>query len=259
MFRFIQATSAIGIAIVGFTQSAHGASVATFATTAEGWVVAGIDPYNHVSTDPPTIPATWSGADGLGPGALRIPDVYGWTWIQAPSSWLGDRSSAFGADILWSIKISETDGIAYPAIALRGRTMTLYHVRDSPTVGLWTGFPAHLFGSYWRVNNYDGGAIATDVQLLQVLHDLRGIYILTEWHTGNDDTFVDNIEFPGTIGVPCKGDVNLDGKTNVADFNILAGHFATSVTPYTNGDLNGDGFVNVADFNLLAGDFTCGA
>jgi len=55
----------------------------------------------------------------------------------------------------------------------------------------------------------------------------------------------------------CVGDINGDGKTNVADFNILASHFAQAVSPNTSGDLTGDGFVNVADFNILAGDFGC--
>jgi len=67
--------------------------------------------------------------------------------------------------------------------------------------------------------------------------------------------------FVGPFATPapsCVGDVNGDGHTNVADFNILAGSFGSSVTPFTAGDLTGDGFVNVADFNLLAGDFGCG-
>jgi len=55
----------------------------------------------------------------------------------------------------------------------------------------------------------------------------------------------------------CPGDINDDGFTNSADFNILAGHFGQNVTPNTNGDLTGDGLVNSADFNVLAGDFGC--
>jgi len=56
----------------------------------------------------------------------------------------------------------------------------------------------------------------------------------------------------------CIGDVNGDGRTNVADFNILASNFATGPgKTRAQGDLTGDGFVNVADFNILAGDFQC--
>jgi len=56
----------------------------------------------------------------------------------------------------------------------------------------------------------------------------------------------------------CVGDVNSDGATNVADFNIIALNFATgSGKTRAQGDLSGDGLVSVADFNLLAGDFAC--
>jgi len=55
----------------------------------------------------------------------------------------------------------------------------------------------------------------------------------------------------------CAGDVNGDGDTNVADFNILASNFGSAVTPGTSGDLTGDGIVNVADFNILASNFGC--
>jgi len=57
----------------------------------------------------------------------------------------------------------------------------------------------------------------------------------------------------------CAGDITGDHRTTVADFNIVASHFAQTVAPHTNGDLSGNGFVNVADFNILAGDFGCGA
>jgi len=59
--------------------------------------------------------------------------------------------------------------------------------------------------------------------------------------------------------ITCIGDINGDGATTVADFNVLASHFAQSVPAGTNGDLTGDGFVNVADFNVLAFNFGCGA
>ncbi len=55
----------------------------------------------------------------------------------------------------------------------------------------------------------------------------------------------------------CDGDVNGDGFTNSADFNILAANFNQTVPPNTQGDLSGDGVVNASDFNILAGDFGC--
>lgn len=56
----------------------------------------------------------------------------------------------------------------------------------------------------------------------------------------------------------CPGDVNGDGATNLADFNILAVNFGTATCARrSTGDLNGDGAVNLADFNVLAVDFGC--
>jgi len=81
------------------------------------------------------------------------------------------------------------------------------------------------------------------------------------------DTFLDRDELDAgsdpadassTPAPACAGDINHDSRTNVADFNILASHFASPVAPHTNGDLTGDGFVNVSDFNILASDFGCG-
>ena len=61
-----------------------------------------------------------------------------------------------------------------------------------------------------------------------------------------------------TIAPACAGDVNGDGMTNSADFNIIAGNFGGGPgLTRAQGDLTGDGFVNSADFNVLAGDFGC--
>ena len=58
----------------------------------------------------------------------------------------------------------------------------------------------------------------------------------------------------------CRGDLNGDGRTNAADFAILAGMFNQGVPNcklHSEGDLNCDGIVNAADFTVLAGDFGC--
>jgi len=55
----------------------------------------------------------------------------------------------------------------------------------------------------------------------------------------------------------CDGDVTGDGKTSVADFNVLALHFGQLVEPGHFGDLTGEGLVSVADFNVIAGNFGC--
>ena len=85
---------------------------------------------------------------------------------------------------------------------------------------------------------------------------------------GDPSTVIAVAALPGVTGLSggvalappaCIGDINGDGFTNSADFNILAGAFGTAVAPNTNGDLTGDGLVNSADFNILAGDYGCGS
>ena len=252
--------TAVAVASIGhgvfIAPTTASASTATFNTGLEGWVAVDINPYAHISADPFTSNAVWDPLNGLPAGSLRTEDVFGWTWIAAPPSWLGNRGWSFGLIITWDLLIRWNDQTEYPAIALRGRNMTLYFNDQVPT-GTWTHMEVPLLGSFWRVNDCLAGPVATDQQLQQVLRDLRGIYINAEWYTGPDDTNIDNIEFTGFIYDVCVGDVNLDGFTNVADFNLLAGHFGGAVVPYTNGDLTGDGLVNISDFNVLAGDFGC--
>jgi len=78
----------------------------------------------------------------------------------------------------------------------------------------------------------------------------RGLYV------GNNTTCTQGVGGP----CDCAGDINGDGNTNTADFNILAGQFGQGIPScrtHGQGDLNCDGVVNTADFNILAGSFGC--
>lgn len=55
----------------------------------------------------------------------------------------------------------------------------------------------------------------------------------------------------------CLGDINGDGVTDLADFNILAINFGSTNATRQQGDLNDDSVVDLADFNILAIDFGC--
>ena len=47
------------------------------------------------------------------------------------------------------------------------------------------------------------------------------------------------------------GDVNLDGRVDVDDLNILGIHWQGDATSWSEGDFNGDGKVEVEDLNLI--------
>ena len=42
---------------------------------------------------------------------------------------------------------------------------------------------------------------------------------------------------------------------NGTDLNVIASHFNTARTGYTNGDVNGDGIINGTDLNAVASNF----
>jgi hypothetical protein len=60
-------------------------------------------------------------------------------------------------------------------------------------------------------------------------------------------------------GPPCPGDLNGDGRTDLADLGILLADFGCTPPGPCVGDLNGDGRTDLADLGILLADFGCGA
>jgi len=58
----------------------------------------------------------------------------------------------------------------------------------------------------------------------------------------------------GTMYLPIRGDVDLDGFANQNDLNTVLGRFNKPGTP-AQGDLNADGFTNQIDLNLVLTSF----
>ncbi len=236
-------------------------TTAAFTGSNLGWTASEINPTAHITsyTTSPA-PAAWDSVNGLPAGSLREPDLGNqWTCVSPPASAHGNWAPSFGGQIKFDTYVRHSSSLTWPAFALRGRNITLYCSKAPPTLNTWTTMSATLAGAGWRVNNWETGPIATNAQMLEVLADLRGIFLFTEWMNGTpDDSNADNFFMTGTPGPVCVGDVNHDGLTNASDFNILASNFRATVPANTGGDLNGDGIVNASDFNILAGDFRCG-
>ena len=65
--------------------------------------------------------------------------------------------------------------------------------------------------------------------------------------------------WPGAIGgsIPCAGDLDGDGDTDLADLGILLADFGCASPGPCPGDLDGDGDTDLADLGILLADFGC--
>ena len=100
------------------------------------------------------------------------------------------------ADLQFDILISYSGNVAYPAVILHGAAKNLYYTIAPTPVGVWTHRIVPLVGAGWKVNSWTGAA-ATDADMLEVLSDLKGLYINAEWRSGPDMTYLDNVILAG--------------------------------------------------------------
>lgn len=190
-----QALTAIVFAI-SWAAAPSSATSSTFDTSNEGWVVVSYPFRSHVAV-PATTTLPFDGASGNPPGSVRVEDVFGETGISAPAAFLGDQSASYGGTLTYDIYLRLTDAVTYPAVVLNGGTMSLYYDAPSPVLDAWEHRVVPLSETGWRVSI--SGVPATQTELQAVLQNLVGLYIYTEWHTGADDTNVDNVNMSGAV------------------------------------------------------------
>jgi len=162
----------------------------TFDLTNEGW--SSVDyPFRSHAPNPTTSSLPFDGANGNPPGSVRLDDVYAETGIAAPAPYIGDKLACYGGSLTYDIYIRYTDDTTYPAVVLNGGTLSLYYDTPSPPLSIWQHRTVPLSEVGWKVSGT--GANATETVFKSVLSNLVGLYIYTEWHSGADDTNVDNI------------------------------------------------------------------
>lgn len=182
-------------------QPARAGALHAFATGNEGWQVVDYPYYAHAAA-PALGVLPFDGGAGNPAGSVRVGDVYYATGIAAPADHLGNQSSIYGSALTYDILIRYSDNTTYPAVVLNAGTKSLYYDAPPPALGVWETRVVPLTEAGWKVNGTNVPATQND--FLDVLSNLVGIYIYTEWHTGTDDTSVDNISLPvgGPVGVP---------------------------------------------------------
>ncbi len=169
------------------------AVVSTFDTGPDGWMVADFDPGYHQPSVPLLFGYEWGPMFGLSGGGLRIQDVTSWTHVGAPASYLGDWRAGAGQTVEFDLFLTSTDGIPYPALSIRGLGKTLLYMIPNPPTGEWTHISAPLAPGDWMVDNCFYGPTAGPLDFWEVLRSVEGLYLMTEWTTGDDDTLLDNV------------------------------------------------------------------
>jgi hypothetical protein len=162
----------------------------TFDLTSENWVIVSYPFRSHVST-PATSSLPFDATFGNPPGSVRVGDIYPETGIAAPAQYLGNQLAFYDGSLAYDIYLRYTDNVTYPAVVLNGGTLSLYFDAPSPSLNTWQHEVIPLSEAGWKLSGT--GAVASEATFKSVLSNLFGLYIYTEWHSGPDDTSVDNI------------------------------------------------------------------
>lgn len=209
------------VAIFGLPTLAQTPTItSTFDTDNEGWEIVNMALYSHKPAYV-GIPTIWSTAGNPG-GCLEVFDNYYFTGISAPASWLGDRRAYFGGSIDFDLKEWETTASwVQPGAALVSTNHTLYYPTPVPPPDQWVSQSFSITPGAWRFDD-STGLVATQSQMLEVLSDLQAIWIATEWRSGTDDTFVDNI----ALVPPAHGSVAIygSGLNPTGSLTVLSGN-----------------------------------
>jgi alkaline phosphatase D len=156
----------------------------SFDTDAEGWKVFGDA---QGASDDPTYDV----------GALRATDDQsGGTWYwQAPASFLGNKLSLHERDLLFRLKVDNTQSpYDDDDIVLAGDEVTLvYDLPESPATE-WTSYRIRLDESAAWINR-STKTRATREEVRRVLADVRQLLVRGEFRVGGDTGWLDEVVF----------------------------------------------------------------
>lgn len=222
--RIVPLGTLVAVAILLRPQQSLAAFPAhTFDTDAQGWRIIGSSTdYGPPTTAPDAIVA-WD-TRGNPDGALAVGDNFYATWISAPAPFLGNQSSMVGQSFSYDIFIRYTDqtSVPYPSVAIESNGLKLLYTIATPPLNTWNRRVVMFDPALWTVGEGIGsptpGPTATPAQLQSALSNLQGLYFLTEWRTGPDDTSVDNIG--GTFATGLIGDYNHNNAVDAPDYVV---------------------------------------
>lgn len=210
-----------------------------FSDGIQGWRVYNISAFgNHISPRASVAVPTWDTARGNPAPCLQVGDLTGDTWIGPPATVYGPRPELFGTTLAFDIQYRFRDETTYASICIESPAMSLYISELPPALGVWLHREYVVEPGLWRVNSING-VVATEQQIRDVIGNLTGLYIYTEWRTGPDDTSVDNVVIGGFCSSCCIADFNGSGGT--PDDADVAAFFLAWSNGETTADVNGSG------------------
>ena len=168
--------------------SAQAAIVSTFDTGSEGWTGQG-----DIAA-----PVTWIATGGNPDGHIRLVDATsgGVTYFAAPAAFLGNRGDAFGQMLSFDVRQTISGGAnqfnAADVVLIGGGLTLVYDFAANPPIGAWTNYSVSFLGAGWKVGTLTG-ANATDLNMNQVLSSLTALRIRSEYQTGADTGYLDNV------------------------------------------------------------------
>lgn len=197
--RRLLLAAALGIALPGAVSAATLVE-STFETSDEGWVQADF----FVAGGSQAVQRfTIGGNPG---GFIRGNDNFAAAGFQAPSSFLGNMSAAYGGVLHVDQRLVSSDNLNYPMALLTSGSLRL-QFRTPPPGTSWTSYDIPLLASAgWEIS--DGGDNAADkpdaneAQLLLVLSNLTRFTLRVDWRSGSDTVDLDNVRFESVAVIP---------------------------------------------------------
>ena len=192
-------TAAAGLATVWPAAAASVSS--TFDTGADGWSVTDI---NEVARAYGWAAADWAFSGGNPGGYISTLDVFATVGFLAPSKFTGDLSAFAGGNLSFDLIDTLNDGMS-PAVVLYTAVGSIAYGAPPPSKTAWTTFSVPLTATGWTVYNgggFVGSTPVTAAHFADTLADVRYFSILADWHTGYDDTSLDNVRLSSAVPEP---------------------------------------------------------
>ena len=177
----------------------------TFSVDDEGW---------RGSGDAALAVPTWYATGGNPGGFVELDDGLAggvWYW-EAPATFLGDASSAYGNFVRFDLKQSSTSSqFDSPDVILNsGGLELIYDTANNPDI-TWTHYDVPLTEAGWEVNGE--GRVPSSAEFQTVLANLERLRIRGEYVAGSDTGGLDNVilETTGCAGGTVANVVEIPG------------------------------------------------